>query len=148
MGPSSVSLCRAGCTTTSISILMAKSGAVTDMSNFTPATLARTLQYGRNGNMSYWDDYNSWKSYAPSFRFVALYGLSGSISDKASKIKSYLDDGKYVMIVVNYGGHYVAADRVEGNTVYIHDPGGNKTDLFKSYAAASVQKILVYKREG
>ena len=148
MGPSSTTLCRAGCTTTSISILMAKSGAVTDMSNFSPVTLAKSLQYSGGGAIKYWDDYNSWKSYAPSFRFVGQYSLSGSISNKASTIKGYLDDGKYVMIVVRNGGHYVAADRVEGNTVYIHDPGCNATDLFKAYPASGVNTILVYKREG
>lgn len=148
MGPSSTSLCTAGCTTTSISILMAKSGAVTDMSNFSPVTLAKSLQYSGGGAIKYWDDYNSWKSYAPSFRFVGQYSLSGSISNKANTIKSYLDDGKYVMIVVRNGGHYVAADRVDGNTVYIHDPGCDATDLFKAYPASGVNTILVYKREG
>ena len=52
------------------------------------------------------------------------------------------------MIVVNSGGHYVAADKVEGNTVYIHDPGGAAVDLFKTYASSGVNSILVYKREG
>ena len=148
MGPSRTTLKSAGCTTTSLAILMAKSGAVTDMSNFSPVTLARTLQYSNTGCMKYWDDYNSWKSYAPTFRFVGQYSLSGSISNKASTIKGYLDDGKYVMIVVRNGGHYVAADRVEGNTVYIHDPGCEATDLFKAYKASGVDTILVYKREG
>lgn len=149
MGSSSVSLCSAGCTTTSISILMAKSGAVTDMSNFSPVTLAKTLQYDpSNGRISSWDDYNSWKSYAPSFRFVGSYPLNGSISNKANTINGHLNNGEYVMIVVNSGGHYVAADKVEGNTVYIHDPGGAATDLFKTYAASGVNSILVYKREG
>lgn len=148
MGPSSTSLCTAGCTTASISILMAKSGAVTDMSNFSPVTLAKTLQYSGGGAIKYWDDYNSWKSYAPSFRFVGQYSLNGSISNKANTIKSHLDNGEYVMIVVRDGGHYVAADRVDGNTVYIHDPGCDATDLFKAYPAAGVNTILVYKREG
>lgn len=148
MGPSSVSLCSAGCTTTSVSILMAKSGAVTDMSNFSPATLARSLQYSGTGAMMYWDDYSSWKSYAPTFKFVGNYSLSGSISNKANTIKSHLDNGEYVMIVVKGGGHYVAADRVDGNTVYIHDPGGQSNDLFKTYNASGVNSILVYKREG
>jgi hypothetical protein len=62
-------------------------------------------------------------------------------------IKQHLDSGEYVMIVVRNGGHYVAADRVEGNTVYIHDPGCNATDLFKTYPAAGVNTIVVYKRE-
>ena len=148
MGPSKTSLCSAGCTTTSISILMAKSGAVTDMSNFSPVTLAKSLQYSGTGAIKYWDDYNSWKSYAPSFRFVGSYPLNGSISNKANTINGHLNNGEYVMIVVNSGGHYVAADKVEGNTVYIHDPGGAAVDLFKTYASSGVNSILVYKREG
>lgn len=147
MGPSRTTLKSAGCTTTSLAILMAKSGAVTDMSNFSPVTLAKTLQYSGSGCMKYWDDYNSWKSYAPSFRFVGQYSLSGSASNKANTIKNFLDEGKYVMIVVRNGGHYVAADRVEGNIVYIHDPGCEATDLFKTYKASGVNTILVYKRE-
>ena len=150
LGNSNSTLGQYGCTTTSIAILMAKSGAVTNMSNFSPVTLAKTLQYDSSGRIANWDDYNSWKSYAPSFKFVGSYSLDGSISNKANTIKKHLDDGEYVMIVVNLGGHYVAADRVDGKTVYIHDPApiNGSNDLFKSYKASEVTSILTYKREG
>ena len=51
-------------------------------------------------------------------------------SHKAEQLRQALNRGEYVIAYVRGGGHWVFVDRVEGDNVYIIDPGANITNLF------------------
>ena len=135
-----------GCAVTSIAMLMVHCGAVPDdESSFNPGILVNFLN--KNNGFTY-DGGIYWASpskYASSFGFVKSMSISGSVSEKTSVIKEYLDGGYVLVAMVKNGGHFVAVDRVSDSVVYIMDPARNGYDRLFGYDASGVTRLIVYK---
>lgn len=148
LGPSSQTICRVGCLTTSMAVLMAKSGTPLTVSDFSPATIARNVKYDYRGNM-YW---SGWESIAPNWTLESdtgsgVNGLGNGKKAKAQKIKSLLDEGCMLTITVKPGeGHWVAVDYVVGDEVYIVDPANaSNRKLFSAYNVDNVTRAVCFK---
>lgn len=144
VGSSGETMRAIGCAITSTAILMVRSGAVTDP-DFTPGKLLTFLNQA--GAFSAEGDLN-WKyveKYGADFAYYNSYKLAGTQAEKTASIRSWLDNGYYVMVNVKNGQHFVAVDEVVGDTVRIMDPAGSATDLFGAYPASGVIGIRVFK---
>ena len=143
-----------GCTATSLSILIAKSGALNMLpaplvsaSEFNPGTFVQALN-SHNGFTStgaiYWQNVTT---VVPAFKFVGKTTLAGmSKSSKVAAILSELNQGHYCTVEVkgNTGQHWVAVDRVEGQTVYMYDPASNSTDMWSQYNWSNTSDMACY----
>lgn len=131
----SQTICGAGCTSTSVAIALAKSGVSNSLSTLNPGTFVNWMNNnggyigsnGGPGNLLVW---GAVTSLAPSFKYKGYTSLSGSDSQKIQVLKNALNNGEYIIASVNNGGHWVFVDYIEGNNVYIIDPGRNVTNLF------------------
>ncbi len=148
LGSSGKTICSIGCLTTSMAILMEKSGTPLTVSDFSPATIARNVNYSSSGWM-YW---SGWESIAPNWKLVSdtgsgVNGLGVGKKAKAQKIKSLLDEGCMLTITVKPGeGHWVAVDYVVGDEVYIVDPADSKNrKLFSAYDVSNVTRAVCFK---
>lgn len=150
LGPSRQTVCSVGCITTSIAILMMKSGTPINVDNFNPGVLAQNINYDANGNM-YW---SGWEKIAPNWVLVGdtgrgRVGLGTTRAEIVMNIKSLLDRGYYVVITIKGGeGHWAAVDRVDGNNVYIYDPGRKNAsnDLFSHPIKAITRAVYFENR--
>lgn len=145
LGNSDLTIGQAGCLVTSIAIQLAKSGVQTSISDLNPGTFVQSLN--QNGGFS-GANYN-WSSVtniAPNFVLVnSAQNLYGTKAQKASQLKKELDSGNFVIIRAKTNQHWVALDKVDGETVYIHDPGSSATSLWDSYPENDVTRYAVYK---
>lgn len=142
LGPSTI--CSIGCYATSTSILIKMSGTTLLVDNFDPGVFVAHAGFSPGGGLMW----GTWYSVAPNFKVADSPNLSGSKSQKAAQIDEWQKQGYYVMIGVRNGGHWVAVDRVVGDTVYIFDPGHNAVDLFTDYAVGGVTRAVLFKNEG
>ena len=133
-----------GCLVTSLAILIARSGAPVQLSEFNPGTFASYLNsqgsFTDGGSLSSLDHVSD---VVPSFSTVS-YGAPYTLSG----IQSSLDKGYYVQIKLQKGDstHFVAVDRVVGNTIYINDPGYNNRYTIDDYNGIKTPvSINVYK---
>ena len=137
MGSGRSTICNVGCLTTSISMLIAKSGVKTNVSNFNPGTFVQHLN--KNGGFVEGANlvWGSVSTAAPSFKHVGSVDVSGmSREQKLNSIKSLISQPSiYVVAEVkgNTGQHWVAIDSVNGNTINMMDPGSKATDMWKQY---------------
>ena len=110
-----------GCLVTSLAILIARSGAPVQISDFNPGTFAEYLNsqgsFSQGGSLNNFDHV---PDVVPSFSVVA-YGAPYTLYG----IQESLNRGYYVQIKLQKGDstHFVAVDRVVGDTIYINDPG-------------------------
>ncbi|MBR1444769.1 MAG: InlB B-repeat-containing protein, partial [Firmicutes bacterium] len=131
-----------GCTVTSTAIGVVH-GGMRDESNFDPGKLCDYLN--NNGGFTsdggiYWDAVTRM---VDGFWRNNIVSLSGSNTQKAEVIADYVDSGYIVLISVNNDGHWVCCDYVDGNTVYMMDPGrSGATNLFSTYSGIS--RIVTY----
>lgn len=147
---------RSGCLVTSVSILLVGSGAEKTRylaGTFTPGVLANELT--NNGGFTsdgglYWGKVNVVE---PTFSYYSDTTISSYSNDqKASAIANHISAGRYVTICVNNPStgrtHWLAADYVDGSTVYECDPGyTSKTGvLFADYP--SVTRIVSFAYSG
>lgn len=146
LGRSSYTMKSSGCLVTSIAMLICHSGSA-DASSFTPATLVNHLNNNggfTSGGALYWEKVNG---AADGFYLVSwkesLAGMTQA--EKTAKMAKLLEDGYAVIISVRNGGHWVALDRIEGDKVYMMDPGSNSTDLYATYDASGVDRLALYK---
>lgn len=139
-----------GCRVVSISIVAAKLGLVDD--SFTPLTLAQGLKamngFASSGGMNNWTDCEKVIPGLQMVKKVDLRGKDGknTAAEKAAIIAQYAANGYACTICVANGGHYVAANYVEGNTVYIHDPGNSTVSTLSYYSNSGVSSIRVFRR--
>lgn len=145
LGQSSKTICDVGCYITSISIQMAASGTEINAQEFNPGVLVQYLStsnaFGSDGSLIRF----GWSNLAPSFKFYTSVSLEGTIKQKAATIKSYQDQGYYVIIRAKTHQHWVALDRVVGDEVYMFDPASNATSLWDTYPDYDVTSITVFK---
>lgn len=148
LGDSGQTIHQIGCLVTSISMLIAKSGVETNISNFNPGTFVEFLN--NNGGFASGGNF-VWSSAtlaAPSFKYQGQISVSGYTREqKLSKIKELLDQGAYVTAEVkgNTGQHWVAIDAVSGNNVIMMDPGSQSTDLWGQYDWRNTSRLAYYK---
>lgn len=137
-----------GCLLTSIAIQMAASGAEGD--SFTPATLRDRVENGGfvshassiedDGNLDYAAAFSQENS--PNFYFAGTkdYTYSPFVEIRDS-IASLQNEGYYVVVAVNYYGHYVAAADATGSDVPIYDPAGSGKTMLSQYDGGIMQAI-------
>ena len=146
LGASQYTMKSSGCLVTAIAMLICHTGSA-DASSFTPKTLVNYLNNNggfTSGGALYWAKVNG---AADGF---TLYESKVSMANmtKAQKISTmakYIKDGYGVIISVRNGGHWVTLDRIEGDTVYMLDPGVSSTNLFDTYSESSIDRLAIYK---
>lgn len=137
MGSGRETICSVGCLTTSISMLIAKSGVKTNVNNFNPGTFVQHLN--KNGGFVQGANlvWGSVSTVAPTFKHEGSVDVSGmSREQKLNSIKSLVSQPSiYVVAEVkgNTGQHWVAIDSVSGNTINMMDPGSKATNMWKQY---------------
>lgn len=149
LGGSSETISQSGCAITSIAMLLVKAGYF-DEADFNPGVFCEFMNANRgldgSGNV-YWGVVSK---LVPDFAFCGTAYLYGSTEEeKTAEIKSYLDQGYYLVADVRYSGHWVAVDRVENGTVYMIDPARNTSDImFEQYDFRGSTRVKMYKPGG
>ena len=135
-----------GCAVTSIAILVVHSGSKSE-SSFNPGTLCDYLSKNKGfdnyGNV-YW---GAVSGLVPNFTFEKKASFSSNTkSSITNELKSYINQGYYIVMSVKYDGHWIAIDTIKNGEVYMIDPAQNKTDkLFDYYDAAGMLQVRLYK---
>lgn len=115
------SVCEIGCTATSMSYLIAKSGTQLTVSSFDPGVFVDNASF--TGGALYWD---SWNEIAPNFTTInrdVPVNNSNAADVLSSAISQPCNGDKQPFIVLYLSkGHWVAFDHVENGTVYVMDP--------------------------
>lgn len=140
-----------GCLTTSIAILIKKSGVSTkDIYPFNPGTFVIALNnnYGfdKHGNLSY----NAINKAVPNFKYVGTVELRGkSKSQKLYEIQKYSENGYYLAIEVKgatkNSQHWVALDSVNNNRVLMLDPSSKEKDMWNKYDWNKTSQFIYFK---
>lgn len=149
LGESSATIGSAGCLSTSIAMLVAKSGAATLVNgDFNPKTFVEAL----NSNNGYTNSGNlNWtivSKVVPSFIYQGQVTLSGkSEQEKLTLIKQYFDQGYAVVVEVkgNTGQHWVAVDSIQGSSIIMMDPASNATNMWEQYDSKNTSRFGYYK---
>ncbi len=149
LGRSSETISQSGCAVTSLAILVVHAGYF-DESTFTPGTFCTFLN--NNGGLDgsgniYW---GAVSKLVPDFTFEGTAYLYGSTeAEKVSEIKSYLDQGYYLVSDVKYSSHWVAIDSVSDGVVYSFDPARNTSNnLFDQYNFKGTTRLKLFKSAG
>ena len=157
---SSRSIGNIGCLATSISMLIAKSGAIDGLptgntlkGNFNPGTFVEAMNkaggFDSGGNL-YWANV---KKVVPNFVYDSsskqtLSGLSRAAKLKA--IKNKISQSNTYCVVEVKGGqgqHWVAVDSINGTNIKMLDPGSKATDLWKQYDYKRTSMIQCFKKK-
>ena len=144
LGDSGETMEKSGCAVTAQAILAVHSGAV-DESQFDPGVAVDYLSdnggFDGNGNI-YWD---SIEGLLPKFSFEKKYDINhSSKQDVINALSEALSQGYFIELYV--GGHWVAIDKIQGDTVYMIDPAQNtEHDLFKKYNIEYMETVCLYK---
>ena len=118
-------VCQIGCTATSVSYLIAKSGTKLTVPSFDPGVFVQNA--GFTGGALYWD---SWQKIAPNFVTIAR-DVPVNVSNAASVLSQAINEpcnGNHQPFIVLFLslGHWIAFDHVENGTVYVLDPSPPK----------------------
>ena len=137
------SMCSYGCYITSIAILIAQSGATTTLgSDFNPGTFLQYLK--SNGAFNG----NSLDSLSSVSRLVSTFTVHDrDYNTSTENIKNYLAQGKYLQMHIirsDQSEHFMAITGVDGDKVYISDPGTNCTVLSDCYPESQLHDLRVY----
>lgn len=143
-----------GCAATSVAIQIANSGTEVLVSDFNPGTFVEEMTKNGGfvdnrgnppGNNINWQKANS---VAPNFGFYKSMPLSGSKIEKANAIKNEISKGnRYLIMSVKKGDrHWVAINYVDGENVYMFDPGSEATSVWDKYpdAISMTNRVIVY----
>ena len=157
---SSRSIGNIGCLATSISMLIAKSGAIDGLptantlkGNFNPGTFVEAMNkaggFDSGGNL-YWANV---KKVVPNFVYdsSSKQTLSGLSRDaKLKVIKRKISQANTYCVVEVKGGqgqHWVAVDSVNGTNIKMLDPGSKATNLWKEYDYKRTSMIQCFKKK-
>lgn len=150
IGESGQTIKQIGCLVTSLAIQIARSGVETNIADFNPGTFVEALNrigaFSEGGALL---DYSSVSRVVPDFKYQGYADVKGmERSEKVSKIQSIVNQpGVYAIAEVkgDTGQHWVAIDRVEGDTIYMFDPGSTNTDMWGTYEWYNTSRIVYYK---
>ncbi len=151
LGPGGDTIAESGCLATSIAIQIARSGTRLFIDPFNPGVLVTTMAAhgGFVGSSMQWN--NAWQFAAPDWTLACdsrssnSCSLSGTKANKTNQIASYLNQGYYPVVAVKNEGHWVAIDHVEGDNVYMFDPGSSSTLLWDQYSYTGSNRILLFR---
>ena len=150
LGNSTNTIGTSGCLVTSLSMLIAKSGAATNVQDgFNPGSFVTFLN-GAGGFSSLGEFlWNSISKVSPSWRYDDTAFLSGlSREQKLNSIKEIVSQpNTYAVVEVegDTGQHWVAIDSISGNTINMMDPSTNSTDMWSQYNWVNTSKIVSFK---
>ena len=137
-----------GCLATSISMLIAKSGTPTVVTDFNPGTFVETLNntggFDRGGNFNWGKE----STVAPNFHYQGqMTILNYNKTQKLQAITQLLSQGYYIVAEVkgNTGQHWVAIDAVAGETIIMMDPGSSNTDMWAQYDWRNTSRLAYFK---
>ena len=140
-----------GCLTTSVAILIKKSGVSTkNIYPFNPGTFVIALNnnYGfdKSGNLSY----KAISKAVPDFQYAGTVELRGmSKSQKLYQIQKYSENGYYLAIEVKgatkNSQHWVALDSVSNNAVLMLDPSSKETNMWNKYDWNKTSQFIYFK---
>ena len=148
LGNSSETIGSAGCLVTSISMLIAKSGAATTLgANFNPGTFVQAMNSsgGFSGANFVW---NNVSAVSNNFQFVSKMDISGQTREqKLQAITNLVNQGYYVVAEVkgDTGQHWVAIDNVEGSTVHMLDPGSQSSNMWEQYDWHNTSQLAYFR---
>ena len=149
LGASGETMSQSGCAVTSVACLAVHSGIV-DESQINPGILCDFLN--QNGGLDCWGNiyWGVVTRLVPDFIFERTAYLYGSTAqEKTAEIKSYLDQGYYVISDVRYSGHWVAVDKVEDGIVYSIDPAsGTSNKMFEQYNFNGTNTLKLFRKAG
>ena len=150
VGHSGNSIKQIGCLVTSLAIQVARSGVQTNISNFNPGTFVQALsKQGAFSSSGALNSYASVQNIAPRFKYENVISLSGkSKQEKLNIIKNIVNqNGVYAVAEVmgNTGQHWVAIEKVNGETISMFDPGSSATDMWKEYKYYNTSRIVYYR---
>lgn len=156
---SSRSIGNIGCLATSISMLIAKSGAIDSLpaantlkGNFNPGTFVEAMNKAggfTSGGLLNWASVGK---VVPNFVYDenSRQTLSGLSRDaKLKVIKNKISQANTYCVVEVKGGqgqHWVAVDSVNGTNVKMLDPGSKATNLWKEYDYKRTSIIQCFKK--
>lgn len=155
LGSSPYTMNDSGCLVTAIATLMVHSGAA-DEAGVDPGKLCTYLN--NNGGFTsagelYWTKVNGAVDGFSLSQYRVM--LSGSKSDKLAQIRSYLNQGYYIIVSVGYGAHWVAVDGMnsDGSNVNIFDPAYSFSNLFSDgsgggYSADGIDRVALFRSTG
>lgn len=146
LGGSGDTMAEIGCAVTALAIQAVHSGSISE-SSFNPGTLVDYLN--KNGGLDsegnlYWGSITGLVS---SFTYEKRASFSAQNKSTITKeLTSYINSGYYVIMSVEYDGHWVAIDTIKNGVVYMMDPAQNKTtDLFSYYNVSGMLQVRLYK---
>ena len=135
-------------------MLIAKSGVLNSSSNsllsggdFNPGTFVQTLNDNNGFTSGGALNWYSVTNIIPNFEFIGKTNLSGmSKSNKLETISSKLNAGYYCTVEVkgSTGQHWVAIDRVEGDTIYMYDPASTSNNMWTQYNWSNTSDMGCY----
>lgn len=156
---SSGTIGRIGCAATSVAIQIARSGTTIDYNKlgtneFNPGTFVAWMNKngGFSGNAIIWNTpYNN--GLTPNFKATEFNISNPTCSKVAQEYSRLINEGYYIVSCVKYNcGHWVAVDRVEGDTIYTFDPGSSSINTINDsggkYPAdcKGVDRAFIYKK--
>lgn len=125
-----------GCLTTSVAILIQKSGVTNPITPFNPGSFVESLNknngFDSNGNLQY----AAISKGVPDFQYVGRVTLVGKTQkQKLELIKQYQNQGFYLAMEVlgDTGQHWVAIMNVVGNEIKMVDPSTDNIDVWNTY---------------
>lgn len=137
LGSGYATVSRYGCLATSIAILAVYSGAVTSDS-FNPGTFVDSMNdlggFTYSGSLASWDLIST---AVPGLECTGKYVVPSSTTESQyiAKLQEFSSDGYYMICFV--GNHWVLVDHIDGNTVYMCDPGSSSTNMLAAYPFSS-----------
>jgi len=133
LGSGYASVSQYGCLATSIAILAVHSGAVTSDS-FNPGTFVDSMN--ALGGFDYSGSLVSWDLISDAVPGLECAGklkipYDTTESEYIEELKQLENEGYYSICYV--GNHWVLVDYIEGDNVYMCDPGSSSTDMLSEY---------------
>lgn len=136
-----------GCYVTSIAIQIARSGVKTSLPNFNPGTFVTELNKSSNS----FDEYGNFNGIGnvnkmvPGFKTVANHASIGNTKQsQIETIQKYIDQGYYVILNVDNGGHWVAVTGTTKDNIQMVDPARTEKNVYDAYSVSSCIGITVF----
>lgn len=145
LGSCSETMSQIGCAVTSIAILAVHSQSASE-STFNPGILCDYLSkndgFDSYGNL-YWGTISG---LVPDFTFKKRAAITNrSKAGIVKQLSEYINEGYYIVLSVEYDGHWVAIDTVKDGEVYMMDPAQNSTNkLFDYYDTDGMLQVRLY----
>ena len=133
----------AGCLLTSLSMIAVMSG-VRDEGSFDPGVFARSMN--DIGAFNQWGGIESWASIyevIPEFTCISKYDFTGTTqAEKAKEVGEWLAQGYYVIVNCNTH-HWVVAEGVSEDEIFMIDPALDDTEMFAAYDNIASEYMIV-----